>query len=98
MLTMCIAAEWAQYHINVNPSTTLRRGSGQGSGHRAVGPGVTRTHFSQPLWGNPDLAERIVSAIPKGRMAEPEEIVGAVLFSASDASKSQREGKHVERV
>ena len=29
MLTMCMAAEWAQYNINVN----------------AVGPGVTRTHF-----------------------------------------------------
>jgi NAD(P)-dependent dehydrogenase (short-subunit alcohol dehydrogenase family) len=86
MLTMCMAAEGAQYNINVNPSTTLRRGSGQGSGHRAVGPGVTRTHFSQPLWGNPDLAERIVSAIPKGRITEPEEIVGAVLFLASDAS------------
>ncbi|HID62886.1 MAG TPA: SDR family oxidoreductase, partial [Anaerolineae bacterium] len=70
MLTMCMAVEWAQYNINVN----------------AVGPGVTRTHFSQPLWGNPDLAERIVSAIPKGRIAEPEEIVGAVLFLASDAS------------
>ena len=70
MLTMCMAAEWAQYNINVN----------------AVGPGVTRTHFSKPLWGNPDLAERIVSAIPKGRIAEPGEIVGAVLFLASDAS------------
>jgi gluconate 5-dehydrogenase len=78
--------------INVNPSSTLRRGSGQGSGHRAVGLGVTRTHFSRPLWGNSDLAERIVSAIPKGRMAEPEEIVGAVLFLTSDASKSTKGG------
>jgi NAD(P)-dependent dehydrogenase (short-subunit alcohol dehydrogenase family) len=70
MLTMWLAVEWTQYNINVN----------------AVGPGLTRTHFSQPLWGNPNLAERIVSAIPKGRIAEPEEIVGAVLFLASDAS------------
>ena len=73
--------------INVNPSTTLRRGSGQGSGHRAVGLGVPQTYcFSRPLWGNSDLAERIVSAIPKGHIAEPEDIVGAVLFLASDAS------------
>jgi len=70
MLTLCMAAEWAQYNINVN----------------AVGPGVTRTDFSRPLWGNPDLAERIVSTIPKGRIAEPEDIVGAVLFLASDAA------------
>jgi len=65
MLTMCMAAEWARDNINFN----------------AVGPGVTRTHFSQPLWGNPDLAERIVSAIPKGRIAEPEEIGGGPLSS-----------------
>jgi len=73
---MCMAAEWAQYNINVN----------------AVGPGVTRTHFSRLLWGNSDLAERIVSAIPKGPMAEPEEIVGAVLFLASNAPKSTKGG------
>jgi NAD(P)-dependent dehydrogenase (short-subunit alcohol dehydrogenase family) len=81
MLTMCMAAEWAQYNINVNPSTGLRRGSGQGLGHCAVGLGVPQTYcFSQPLWGNPDLAERIVSAIPKDRIAEPEEIVGRSSF------------------
>jgi hypothetical protein len=68
-------------NINVNPSTTLRRGSGQGLGHGAAGLGVPQTYcFSQPLWGNTDLAERIVSAITKGRIAESGEIVGAVLF------------------
>lgn len=70
MLTMCMAAEWTQFNINVN----------------AVGPGFTRTAFSQPVWSIPDVQEQIVKRIPKGRIAEPEEIVGAVLFLASDAS------------
>ncbi len=69
-------------NINVNPSTRLRQVQHSGSGHRAVGSGVPRAQFTKPLWGHPDLAERIVSAIPKGRIAEPEEIVGAVLFLA----------------
>jgi NAD(P)-dependent dehydrogenase (short-subunit alcohol dehydrogenase family) len=34
MLTMCMAAEWAPHGICVN----------------AVGPGLTRTEFSRPLW------------------------------------------------
>jgi len=70
MLTMCMAAEWAQYNINVN----------------AVGPGFTRTAFSEPVWSTPEVQDRIVKRIPKGRIAEPEEVVGAVLFLASDAS------------
>jgi hypothetical protein len=94
MLTMWLAVECAQYKINVHPSTTLRSfdgaqdrlGSGQGSGHRAVGLGVPQTYcFSQPLRGNPDLAKRVVRLIPKGRMAEPEEVVGAVLFIIKEA-------------
>ncbi len=70
MLTRCCAREWAQYGVNVN----------------AVGPGLTRTDFSKPIWSNPDRAAQIARAIPKGRIAEPEEIVGAVLFLASDAA------------
>ena len=70
MLTRCCAREWAQYGINVN----------------AVGPGFTRTEFSKPIWSNPDRAKQIHRAIPKGRIAEPEEIVGSVLFLVSDAA------------
>jgi dehydrogenase/reductase SDR family protein 4 len=72
MLTMCMAAEWAPYNINVN----------------AVGPGLTRTEFSRPIWDHPERAKRYLSAVPKGRVAEPEEIAGAALFLASDASNS----------
>ncbi len=70
MLTMCMAAEWAPYNINVN----------------AVGPGLTKTHFSQPIWANPEVENQIAGRIPKGRLAEPNEIVGAVLFLCSEAS------------
>ncbi|MGQ9858228.1 MAG: SDR family NAD(P)-dependent oxidoreductase [Thermodesulfobacteriota bacterium] len=70
MLTMCMAAEWAPYNISVN----------------AVGPGLTRTHFSQPIWSNPEVERQIVQRIPKGRLAEPEDIVGAVLFLCSDSA------------
>jgi NAD(P)-dependent dehydrogenase (short-subunit alcohol dehydrogenase family) len=71
MLTMCMAAEWAPFNINVN----------------AVGPGLTKTEFSQALWRAPEIQEQIVKRIPRGRIAEPEEIVGAVLFLASGASE-----------
>jgi NAD(P)-dependent dehydrogenase (short-subunit alcohol dehydrogenase family) len=70
MLTKCMALEWAGHNIKVN----------------AVGPGLTKTEFSRPLWSNPDLSKQISSSIPLGRIAEPEDIVGAVIFLASDAS------------
>jgi NAD(P)-dependent dehydrogenase (short-subunit alcohol dehydrogenase family) len=70
MLTMCMASEWAPFNINVN----------------AVGPGLTKTHFSQPIWSNPEVENQIAGRIPKGRLAEPNEIVGAVLFLCSDAA------------
>jgi 2-deoxy-D-gluconate 3-dehydrogenase len=70
MLTMCMAVEWASFNVLVN----------------AVGPGMTKTEFSKPIWSNPEMERQIVSRIPKGRLAEPEEIVGAVLFLCSDAA------------
>jgi NAD(P)-dependent dehydrogenase (short-subunit alcohol dehydrogenase family) len=68
MLTKCMAVEWAPLNVNVN----------------AVGPGLTKTAFSQPIWSNPSLEQMITSRVPKGRLAEPEEIVGAVLFLCSE--------------
>ncbi|NVM24752.1 MAG: SDR family oxidoreductase [Desulfobacterales bacterium] len=70
MLTKCMAVEWAPLNINVN----------------AVGPGLTKTGFSEPIWGNPEVEQMVAARIPKGRLAEPEEIVGAVLFLCSEDS------------
>ncbi|MBM3301308.1 MAG: SDR family oxidoreductase, partial [Deltaproteobacteria bacterium] len=71
MLTMCMAIEWAPMNVLVN----------------AVGPGMTKTHFSQPIWANPEIERQVVSRVPLGRLAEPEDIVGAVLFLCSDAAR-----------
>jgi NAD(P)-dependent dehydrogenase (short-subunit alcohol dehydrogenase family) len=69
-LTRCMAREWAQLGINVN----------------AVAPGFTRTDFSKPIWSNPDVEKLICNMIPKGKIGEPEDVVGAVLFLASSAA------------
>jgi NAD(P)-dependent dehydrogenase (short-subunit alcohol dehydrogenase family) len=71
MLTQCMAVEWAPFNIHVN----------------AVGPGMTKTDFSRPIWSNPDLERQIVSRIPQGRLGEPDDIVGAVLFLCSEGSR-----------
>lgn len=70
MLTKCMAVEWAPFNINVN----------------AVGPGLARTGFSEPIWSNSEVEKLVVSRVPKGRLAEPEEVVGAVLFLCSEDS------------
>ncbi len=70
MLTKVLAVELGQYNIRAN----------------AVAPGIVKTKFSQPLWGQPGALKQIESGIPVGRLAEAEDIVGAVLFLAADAS------------
>ncbi len=70
MLTRCMAREWAPFGIQVN----------------AVGPGLTRTKFSEPIWSNPDIEKHVTSTLPMGRIGEPDEIVPAVLFLASGAA------------
>ena len=70
MLTMCMATEWAPFKILVN----------------AVGPGLTRTHFSAPIWSNPEMERQLTARIPMARLGEAEDVVGAVLFLCSEAS------------
>jgi NAD(P)-dependent dehydrogenase (short-subunit alcohol dehydrogenase family) len=70
MATKVMAQQWGQYNIRVN----------------AVAPGLTKTKFSEALWGNPDILNIAMSRTPLGRPAEPEEMVGAIIFLASDVS------------
>jgi dehydrogenase/reductase SDR family protein 4 len=70
MATKVMAQQWAIYNIRVN----------------AIAPGLTKTRFSEPLWKNQDILKIAMSRTPLGRPAEPEEMVGAIIFLASDAS------------
>jgi NAD(P)-dependent dehydrogenase (short-subunit alcohol dehydrogenase family) len=70
MATKVMAQEWAKYNIRVN----------------AIAPGLTRTRFAEPLWSNPDILSVAMMKTPMARVAEPEEMVGAVILLVSDAS------------
>ncbi|MCL6509571.1 MAG: SDR family oxidoreductase [Anaerolineae bacterium] len=52
----------------------------------AVAPTFTRTEMLEKAMQNPAFAKNL-EKIPMGRIAEPEEIAGAVVFLASDAAR-----------
>jgi NAD(P)-dependent dehydrogenase (short-subunit alcohol dehydrogenase family) len=70
MATKVMAQQWAQYNIRVN----------------AIAPGLTKTRFSEALWNNPDILKMAMSRTPMARPAEPDEMAGAIIYLASDAS------------
>jgi len=69
-MTRALAMEWAREGIRVN----------------AVAPTWTRTEFTRTLLARPDVLQQIEAVTPIGRVADPEEIVGAVIFLASAAA------------
>ncbi len=70
-LTRVLAIEWAPFKINVN----------------AIGPTFVVTPLTQPYFDDPEKKEELVSRIPWGRAGQPEDIVGAAVFLASDAAE-----------
>lgn len=70
MATKIMAQEWAKYNIRVN----------------VIAPGLLRTRFSEALWNNPEILKGAVSSTAMGRIGEPEEMVGTMIYLASDAS------------
>ena len=71
MVTKVMALEWAKYGIRAN----------------AVAPGLVKTRFSEALWSNKQTLDYLLSRVPMRRFAEPGEIVGTMLYLASDASQ-----------
>ncbi len=52
----------------------------------AIAPGLVETKFASVLIETPELYEHFASRTPMGRHAQPNEIVGAAIYLASDAS------------
>jgi NAD(P)-dependent dehydrogenase (short-subunit alcohol dehydrogenase family) len=51
-----------------------------------IAPGLFKTRFAEALWGNPEIANRILKDHPMHRVGSPEEIAGAAVFLVSDAA------------
>ena len=69
-LTRTLGAEWIRHGVNVN----------------AVAPCDFATPMIEPFLHQQEYRDWIMEAIPAGRVGQPHEIVGAVLFLASGAS------------
>ena len=69
-LTRVMALELASKGINVN----------------AVGPTSIETPMNRELFDDEEWRRKAVAKIPAGRFCEPEDVVGPVVFLASDAS------------
>ncbi|WP_270934272.1 SDR family NAD(P)-dependent oxidoreductase [Falsiroseomonas oryzae] len=53
----------------------------------AIAPGFVETPLTTPVLTDPKFRERVVRAMPLGRVMQVEDIMGAIVFLASDASR-----------
>lgn len=69
-LTRSLALEWARYGIQVN----------------GIGPAYIETDLNRNELSNQKVKDKIVGKTPMRRLGEPQEVAGAVVFLASEAS------------
>ena len=70
MLTKGMAIDWGQHGIQVN----------------GLGPGYFKTELTDALVNNPEFTSWLVGRTPSRRWGDVEDLVGAAVFLASDAS------------
>jgi len=70
-LTHAMALELAPHDIRVN----------------AIAPGPTLTGLTRASYADPERRRATIAQIPLGRIGQPDDIVGAILYLASDESR-----------
>ena len=70
-LTRALALEWAQDNIRVN----------------AVAPTFVRTDLTVPIFGNPQMLEKVMAHTPLGRLPEVEDVAAAIAYLCSPAAR-----------
>lgn len=70
LLAKTLGCEWGQYGINVN----------------AIAPTVFRTALTQWMFDDKGFYKNFLGRIPIGRLGEPEDFIGTVIFLSSKAS------------
>ena len=69
-LTKVLALDWARFNIQVN----------------AIGPSYLETELTKGMRESKVISENLLRRTPMGRFGKPEEVVGAAIYLASDAS------------
>lgn len=70
LLAKTLGCEWGPHKINVN----------------CIAPAVFRTELTQWIYDDPVVHKTFLSRIPIGRLGEPEDFIGSVIFLSSKAS------------
>jgi len=70
-LTRTLAVEWARRGVRVN----------------MIAPGWTRTDLTASFGANPELAAEMIRNVPSGQWCEPQDMAGAAVYLAADASR-----------
>ncbi len=70
LLTKVLAVEWAPHNIKVN----------------AIAPTFIETPLTRPMLEEKSFQEYVLGNIPLGRVGQPEDVTGAVIYLASRAS------------